>query len=57
MPTFGGVAGSSFASNRYAWNQTQMSNAVSLKSDSRGLYDFDLSASSYNYLQDLRFLP
>ena len=52
VPTFGGVAGSSFASNRYAWNQTQMSNAVSLKSDSRGLYDFDLSASSYNYLQD-----
>ena len=51
-PTFGGAAGSSFAGNRYAWNQTQMSNAVSLKSDSRGLYDFDLSASSYNYLQD-----
>ena len=50
-------AGSSFAGNRYAWNQTQMSNAVSLKSDSRGLYDFDLSASSYNYLQDTQLSP
>ena len=30
-PTFGGV--SSFASNEYTWNQTHMSNAVSLKSD------------------------
>ena len=56
-PTFGGAAGSSFAGNRYAWNQTQMSNAVSLKSDSRGLYDFDLSASSYNYLQDTQISP
>ena len=34
-----------------------MSNAVSLKSDSRGLYDFDLSASSYNYLQDTQISP
>jgi len=54
-PTFGGV--SSFASNEYIWNQTHMSNAVSLKSDTRGLYDFDLSASSYNYLQDIMVNP
>src|SRR5262249_8133229 len=57
MPTFGGAAGSSFASNRYAWNQTQVSNAFSLKSDSHGLYDFDLSASSYNFLQDTQIFP
>jgi iron complex outermembrane receptor protein len=54
-PTFGGV--SSFASNEYSWYQTQMSNAVSLKSDTRGTYDFDLSASSYNYLQDIELNP
>jgi iron complex outermembrane receptor protein len=54
-PTFGGVAG--FASNKYTWDQTHMSNAVSLKSDTKGTYDFDLSASSYNYLQDIMLNP
>ncbi len=55
LPTFGGV--SSFASNEYTWNQTHMSNAVSLKSDTKGTYDFDISASSYNYLQDIMLNP
>jgi iron complex outermembrane recepter protein len=54
-PTFGGVAG--FASNKYIWDQTHLSNAVSLRSDTKGVYDFDLSASSYNYLQDVMFNP
>jgi iron complex outermembrane receptor protein len=54
-PTFGNQAG--FASNRYIWDQTQMSNAISLKSDTKGVYDFDLSASSYNYLQDILLNP
>src|ERR1700744_6547443 len=44
LPTFGGQAlGSGFASNKYVWDETHMSNAVSLKSDSKGLFDFDLS--------------
>jgi iron complex outermembrane receptor protein len=55
MPTFGGV--SSFASNKYIWDQTHLSNAVSVKSDTKGVYDFDLSASSYNYLQDILLNP
>ena len=55
LPTFGGV--SSFASNEYTWNQTHMSNAVSVKSDTKGTFDFDLSASSYNYLQDIMLNP
>jgi iron complex outermembrane receptor protein len=54
-PTFGGV--SSFASNEYTWNQTHMSNAASFKSDTRGVFDFDFSASSYNYLQDIMLNP
>jgi iron complex outermembrane receptor protein len=54
-PTFGGVAG--FASNKYIWDQTHLSNAISLKSDTKGIYDFDFSASSYNYLQDIMFNP
>jgi iron complex outermembrane receptor protein len=55
MPTFGGVT--SFASNKYTWDQTHLSNAVSLKSDTKGVFDFDLSASSYNYLQDIMLNP
>ena len=54
-PTFGGVAG--FASGRYDWDQTHISNAVSLKSDTRGVFDFDLSASSFNYLRDIQRNP
>ena len=30
---------------------------MSLKSDTKGVYDFDLSASSYNYLQDILLNP
>ena len=55
QPTLGGV--SSFASNKYVWDQTHMSNAVSLKSDTKGTFDFDLSASTYNYLQDIMLNP
>ncbi len=35
-PTFGGIAG--FASNKYSWDQTHLSNAVSLKSDTKGRF-------------------
>jgi iron complex outermembrane receptor protein len=55
LPTFGGV--SSFASSKYTWDQLHVSNAVSLKSDTKGVFDFDLSASSYNYLQDTLVNP
>ena len=54
-PTFGGVA--SFANNKYTWDQTHLSNAVALKSDTKGVFDFDFSASSYNYLQDIMLNP
>jgi iron complex outermembrane recepter protein len=54
-PTFAGISG--FAGNKYVWDQTQLSNAVSLKSDTKGVFDFDLSASSYNYLQDILINP
>jgi len=55
LPTFAGIAG--FATGKYIWDQTHLSNAVSLKSDTKGVYDFDLSASSYNYLQDTQLNP
>ncbi|HYW62963.1 MAG TPA: TonB-dependent receptor, partial [Bradyrhizobium sp.] len=55
QPTFGGQG--AFAANKYTWDQTHMSNAVSLRSDTKGVFDFDLSASSYNYLQDTQLNP
>jgi iron complex outermembrane receptor protein len=55
LPTFNGI--STFASGKYIWDQTHLSNAVALKSDTRGVFDFDLSASSYNYLQDTQLNP
>ena len=54
-PTFAGIT--SFASSKYIWDETHMSNAVSLKSDTKGVFDFDLSASSYNYLEDTQLNP
>lgn len=54
-PTFGNVA--TFANNKYIWDQTHLSNALSIRSDTHGVYDFDLSASSYNYLQDILYNP
>src|ERR1700744_1819690 len=54
-PTFAGNA--TFASNRYIWDETHLSNAVAIKSDTKGVFDFDLSASSYNYLQDIQLNP
>jgi iron complex outermembrane receptor protein len=55
LPTFAGI--SSFASSKYIWDETHVSNAVSVKSDTKGVFDFDLSASSYNYLQDTLLNP
>ncbi|MBR0829399.1 TonB-dependent receptor [Bradyrhizobium manausense] len=55
LPTFAGI--SSFANSKYIWDQTHVSNAVALKSDTKGVFDFDLSASSYNYLQDIQTNP
>ncbi len=55
QPTFGGQG--AFASNKYIWDQTHLSNAVSIKSDTKGVFDFDLSASTYNYLQDTLLNP
>jgi iron complex outermembrane recepter protein len=55
QPTYGGVTG--FASNKYIWDETHVSNAVSLKSDTKGMFDFDVALSSYNYLQDTQLSP
>jgi iron complex outermembrane receptor protein len=54
-PTFGSVAG--FASNYYTLNEKHLANAVSVKSDTKGVFDFDLSVSRYDYLESIQRLP
>src|SRR3954468_964998 len=54
-PSFGNVA--AFASNYYTLSEKHLANAVSIKSDTKGTYDFDLSVSRYDYLEDIQRLP
>lgn len=55
LPTFAGI--STFANGKYIWDETHLSNAVAIRSDSKGAFDFDLSAASYNYLADTQLNP
>lgn len=54
-PTFAGISG--FASNNYSWVEQHLTNAVSLHSDTHGPIDFDIAASTYNYLYDTQVNP
>jgi iron complex outermembrane receptor protein len=59
-PTFGGsasVGGAGFASNYYNLNQQNLANAFSLKSDTRGHFDWDIVVSRYDYLKDIQRNP
>jgi iron complex outermembrane receptor protein len=53
--TYGNVAG--FANNAYTLAQKHLTNAVSVVSDTKGTFDFDLSASRYDYLEDTQRNP
>ena len=55
LRTFAGIA--SFANARYIWDEAHMSNAIAIRSDTKGVFDFDLSASSYNNLEDTQLNP
>jgi iron complex outermembrane receptor protein len=54
-PTFGNVA--AFAGNYYTLNEKHLANAVSIKSDTKGTFDFDVGVSRYDYLEDIQRLP
>lgn len=54
-PTFGNVAG--FASGYYTFNEKHLANSLSVKSDTKGSFDFDLSVSRYDYLEDIQRSP
>jgi iron complex outermembrane receptor protein len=59
-PTFGGnaaIGGSGFASNTYHLVQQNLANAFSLKTDTRGLFDWDFVVTRYDYLQDIQRNP
>jgi iron complex outermembrane receptor protein len=50
-PTYAGQSG--FATGYSNQTQQNLANAVSLKSDTRGVYDFDLVLTRYDYLKDI----
>jgi iron complex outermembrane receptor protein len=54
-PTFGNVT--AFAGNYYTLAEKHLANAVSIKSDTKGTYDFDLAVSRYDFLEDIQRLP
>jgi iron complex outermembrane receptor protein len=61
-PTFGGNAsgvanGAGFASNYYNLHQKNLANALSLKTDTRGAFDWDIALLRYDYLQDIQRNP
>ena len=53
--TFGGVSG--FASGNYNIQEQHLANAVSLKSDTKGVFDFELVGTYYTYLNSLQRGP
>ncbi len=60
-PTFGGVGststGGGFANGFYTLNETHLANAFSLKTDTKGAFDWDFSISNYYYLEDIQRNP
>lgn len=53
--TYGGVSG--FASGAYTLAEKHLANSLSVKSDTKGTFDFDLSASRYDWLEDIQRNP
>jgi iron complex outermembrane receptor protein len=51
------IAASSFSNNVYDWKQTDLAQAVTLKSGSDGDLAWELVASDYNYLDDKQRVP
>jgi iron complex outermembrane receptor protein len=54
-PTFGKVSG--FASNNYQLDEAHLMQALSLKTDTGGAWDFAAVATDYDYLRDRQLSP
>ena len=56
--TFGGVsAGSGFASSNYTLLQQNLAHALTLKTDTKGTWDWDIAVTRFDYLQDSQTSP
>jgi iron complex outermembrane receptor protein len=53
--TYGGASG--FASSFYTLDQKHLAQSLSVKSDTKGSFDFDLAVSRYDYLEDIQRNP
>jgi iron complex outermembrane receptor protein len=53
--TFGAVSG--FANDEYGWRQQHLMNALSLKTDTKGHWDWEAIATRYDYLEDSQRNP
>lgn len=53
--TYGGNSG--FASSYYTLHEKHLANALSVKSDTKGTFDFDVAVSRYDYLEDIQRNP
>jgi iron complex outermembrane receptor protein len=57
-PTYGGPGvGSGFASGTYSLQQTNLAQALSLKTDTRGPFDWEAIVTRYDYLTDIQRSP
>ncbi len=54
-PSFGGVSG--FARGRFTAKGRQLMNALSLKTDTQGAWDWEAVVTRYDYLEDIRRSP
>ena len=54
-PTFDGISG--FASARYTINAKHVTNAFSLKTDTKGEWDWEIAVNRYDMIQDLQRTP
>ncbi len=50
--TFGGVSG--FGTNSYTWDETHLMNALSLKTDTKDTWDWEVVATRYDFLTDIQ---
>ncbi|MDE1170682.1 MAG: TonB-dependent receptor [Verrucomicrobium sp.] len=54
-PTFGGASG--FAGSNYTLDQSHLANSISLKTDTKDTFDWEVVASNYYYLEDIQRNP
>jgi iron complex outermembrane receptor protein len=54
-PTYAGIT--TFANENYTLNEKHLSNAISLRTDTNGVFDWDASISNYYFLEDIQRNP